>query len=436
MFLLSFISPIGLQGIAILPLWNGPIPIFRDYVSHSKVIPSFTLINILAVVCFMIVVLKAVFAVIKSQGCNSVRVSLGFFLLFGVLFFLLMLGILNSIDSNANRLDGYIMAVKEFVYILIGLRFGYLMYNMSYRKQPLLVIENILYQLSIICLISIFSLALLEPSFKAIRYGFPALLPSQEMQSIALISLALILDGKVKILKRKIIFMSLIIIPFVGAYKFTIMAYLSIIFLYLLLNFFKKLTAEIISYLVLIAFVMVIALPAIIVIMVNTADVAISTRYFQMLNSMIYIYSQGFHKLIFGIGWGQPYDISIPFVYNDQGAWSPEEYESDTKWSIQILPFSLIRSVGLLGFSILFLYMSVKIKRCAYKIIGSKCWYSSLGLLPFVFAAFFVLPDILPETAITASMMLCFFICLSDCKLEMEDKCDDYKKENEILNKA
>lgn len=428
MALLSFISPIGLQGIAILPLWDGPIPIFRDYISHVKIIPSFSLVNILAVVCLMVILFKSVLAIIQNKSNDRLRVSKEYLVLFFVLSSVLMLGILNSVDNSAIRLDGHTMAVKEFVYILIGLRFGFLIYKRADKNRPLLILENYLYQLSIVCLISIFSLALLDPSFKAVRYGFSALLPSQEMQSIALTSLALLLDNKVKILKRKLVFMALIVIPFIGMYKFTIMAYLSIFILYLLLRFFKKLTAKIISNFVLISFLIIIILPTIITILINTADVAISTRYFQMLNSMMYIYSQGGHKLIFGIGWGQPYDIYIPFIYNDQGAWSPEEYNSDIKWSIQILPYSLIRSVGLLGFSFLFIYMSVKVKKCAYKLICSKCWHSGLGLLPFVFATFFVLPDILPESAITASIMLCFFLGISNEGVEITNEYTRYKK--------
>lgn len=424
-FLLSwlFIFPIGLKGIALLPLWSEVAPLLRDYPSQYKVIPGFTSTNLLTLLSFVFVIYglfckfigKCLFGTNTLGHVNPC--SMWSFKNLSIIFFVLILlawGEIRAVQHGMQRVDSVFLSIKMFIYILLGGRLAFLLV-MKGQFHCVSLFGHVIVHLSKLSLLSVLSFMLLSPQYKAIRYGLPALLPSQGIQSICLCVFAILLSKKnhIDVVSRILCFI-FILIPFVGRYKFTIVAYIVLLLFYLFVSLFKRIGSKLISYGVVLSFLILFVLPGIIAFFLHDVDVAISTRYFQMLNSVIYLTNQGLPSIFFGIGWGQPYDIIVPFIFDDQGAWSQDEYSSDSvKWSIQIIPFSLVRSVGLFGCFTVLLFLLINLSRSSRFIINDGKLIGLVGFLPFVYAGFLSMPDVLPESIMFSSMIFAFVFALS-----------------------
>jgi hypothetical protein len=133
---------------------------------------------------------------------------------------------------------------------------------------------------------------------------------------------------------------------------------------------------------------------------------AIDTRNFQILNSMKTLYEGGPLSSLFGIGWRQWYFEYYEFPFIDQGAWTENELVAEgMKNSIQIIPYSLLRSVGVLGVlvALIFLWRS---HGPVYKRENRSNVCRNFYLTFFLTSEILTIPDTLPEVALFSSVMI------------------------------
>jgi hypothetical protein len=120
-------------------------------------------------------------------------------------------------------------------------------------------------------------------------------------------------------------------------------------------------------------------------------------------------------KVLFGLGWDVPYAKIYAFGPFDGGAWDSREVATGLARAVQIVPFSLLRSVGVVGL----ILMSIMGVLFVIRILGASLvkkrvlnWKINVGLI-LVFVTFFSVlfsgTDVLPESVSLVSGLTWLF---------------------------
>jgi len=394
-----FITPLGLFPVAVT-VTSRSGEVIRDLFWHFKIIIGMSINDIIILFYLFFIILYSANLLLKRS----------LFILTFLLALLYILGMLSTLNAPFEiDIKQLLNTTRTFLLIFIGL---FLSYRLSRLKNDDWLLKYFLF-LTSITILSIISMLLLEADAKGVRYWTHSIIQSQgAVPLFSMILLYLMFSNIFKHLnnvKKLFLFTLPFVIAIGGGVKGMMMVILLLLiakFLSLLENFKLLLLKSIKNK---INLIMIITLLPTTIIAVNYFFfniTAIDTRLFQVLNSMQTLYNQGISSMFFGIGWKQWYIEIIKFPFIDYGAWTPEEIATDgAKSAIQLLPYSLIRSVGLVGF-IIMIVIIVKIASSNKQSDITSIKLKKFFIFFFLGADLFAIPDILPEVALFDTIIL------------------------------
>ncbi|WP_270584492.1 hypothetical protein [Bacillus smithii] len=392
-------TPVGLFPVAILPIGDEN-KIIRNFFWHYK-ISGLTINDFLIIFCC--------FCLIVTLLNKNFRLDKWFVKYSFITLLIFIVGFISAIQAPMKvDVERFFIVLRYMLILILGSYTGYLIGI----KSELEIFYRYLKLLFSISIISIISMLLLDTSYRPPRYWTYAILQSQETQSTFLIVFALSLFGIIKG-NRRIFYLTISLIPAIFGYKY------SIIMVSIILAFFvfqkiisKKLFYAVESLTIIFIVYSLVIIPTIFVVWFTTHITqfdAIGTRYFQIINVIETIKNEGWKAIVFGIGWNQWYKIYYEFPYIDFGAWTIEQLENPNwKYSVQIIPYSLVRSVGIFGF-IVWINLVVKIGIKLYKNLLFSLKFNpllSLILVSIIIPTFLSFPDVLPESMMNSSILL------------------------------
>lgn len=379
-----FVFPIGLMPVGVLPLVDiHEIP--RNWYWHfklGKLAVGDLLLLLFALFCFLDLVWRGHSSKFLFASC--------FFVIFT--FFLGVFSAFHA-DGNIDYIN-LLNAARSFLIVLLFLYAGYIA-----GEKSIGLLSGCLWFTFINSLIS---MSLLDSSYRAIRYFVPAMLQSQQFVSAIPF---LLLYFWVKRHESPMSFRhyrlwgSAAILLFFMGYK----AFYFLLVLFALIYIISKTPLMLNKgWAVTLLFLIVLLQPLLIYVnFIFGGFSAINTRAFQVINAMKTLQVQGLESMLFGIGWGQWYTVYFDFPTIDQGAWTEQQlFDKSRKYSIQLLPFSLIRSIGFGGFAAVFILAILYVwKISGIRMPNTNYKYIVYGMIFLNVSTFFSLPDVLPETA-------------------------------------
>ncbi|AEM47328.1 hypothetical protein Acife_1169 [Acidithiobacillus ferrivorans SS3] len=310
-------------------------------------------------------------------------------------------------------IDNYLNPARVFILILSGYFTGLKFTSYAHLR----VIKSYFILLIKLLLIWFVVFLLLSNSYKAIRYGMPALLINQSWQTVAFANIGInfILSGT---RRQKSVALLVGLIPVIGFYKDAILSYL------LFLLFFVKskvgtrqFSLKFFRFLPLVMFLLT---PVIIYfgshIIINNAIV---TRWFQIYNSVATLFRGGVATLLFGIGFGQWYHIYYQFPFIDYGAWGMKQIMvQNWKFSIQSPFFSLLRSVGIVGVSAWLFILALIAEKIIY--FGDIRNKRAFAIFVFIYLGYQMgsFPALLPSNAMLIGFIIGFFYSANQRNLQ------------------
>jgi hypothetical protein len=388
MLVLFFAFPLGLMPICVLPKVE-LLDIPRNWFWHFKfgfVAFADLLIIFLNIICFVKLFLRL--------RCNKYIVAYSTFIIL-----IFAQGVFSAFYINQDvDFKNIFNALRSFMILISFLYFGYL----SVRTDGYKVLQLISSCLFTTFIISFFSTILLKAEFRALRYGISAMLQSQ--QYVNLVPFLFIIFGVWRKESTENLWhfrlwgIAGIAMLFMG-YK----GFYLIIVLFILFYLFAKILFQVLkNYWGVMVFVIIMLMQPLMLFINYTymGISAIDTRAFQVLNSMKTLQDSGIMATLFGIGWGQWYTLFFDFPTIDHGAWTVEQLSDDSRrFSIQIIPFSLIRSIGLVGFSSFFIAISLYVWKMCKMVRNNKSYmYIVFGMIIINLSTLLAIPDVLPES--------------------------------------
>ena len=270
------------------------------------------------------------------------------------------------------------------------------------------------------------SMMMLSEEFRNDRYWISAILQSQIANDVA-ISLLLIPIASGGAIRARTLALVTALICTLGGYKVNFFFLPALAGIYLAGNMMKgsKADAHKSYSLVIFAFGAMLAVGLIVPFVVTfyladngLEDDAIGTRYYQVLNVMETLYKSGPFALCFGIGWNQWYAVVEKFPFLDLGAWTQDQIENPfAKFSVQLVPFSLIRSTGFIGLASMF----VMLVRCGSQAVWNVIEFRGdlvriFCLMVFHSLQLLCVPSLLPEGAFLNALVVAALCCVSGRK--------------------
>lgn len=393
------ITPIGLIPVAIINTDRSNV--FRLVFWEFK-IGGLSINDILIISLFFVLFLHFLLRYNQKVDINFYKIIYAFIISF-------FIGCVSSLLSPKGvDFERFLIVGRYFLLILIAL-FSTLLVNTQnsniwLKKYILLLLK--------ISILSILSLAILSTDYRPNRYWTYAWLQSQESQSIFILIFAYGLFIVRNSLK-KILLIMLGLFPALVGYKYSIYIIILCLVLNLIMYLLKKpLYEKIIKNSIRYGPILLILFPIIIIqyFVINYSDMgSLSTRYYQFINVWANLKEEGFLSLIFGIGWNQWYYIYYPFPFLDLGAWTDDQiYSANWKYSVQILPFSLIRSIGILGLFVWLYGVITTLKLFYNKYLNNDKRYISFYfvILVFYIQTYLYFPDVLPEGILNISIIV------------------------------
>lgn len=396
-----FVFPIGLIPVGVLASVDR-LSVPRNWFWHAKVMLGMSTGDFLLL---LVLVMAGIHAILHRHKKNVAWSFLGLILILFAIGVFALLGSEGEID-----LKNLFSATRTFIFIAAFFYLG------SSRKNA----ESIMLGTSTVLLITFFisfcSMNLLDPYYRAIRYWVPAMLQSQQFVSaIPFFAIYFAARGDKPIHARA--WISCCVLMLFMAYK-AYYLFLIVLLFYALL--FGRNRQQQPGWWLFCTFAFLLLQPIIVLANIFLSAFiggipAIDTRAFQVLNLYLTFQDKGFLAWVMGIGWGQWYQIFIPFPAVDEGAWTVDQlFDDERKFSIQLMPFSLFRSVGIAGFLLTVFLVYKYIKDLQFVIRGYPR-HKSLLMLIVIFtniSIFFSIPDVLPETAAFSALMLSLMLVL------------------------
>jgi len=399
--LLLFIFPSGLVPVGVLSLVElTDIP--RNWYFHLKIGPlgiADIVTMFFSVICF--------FDLSRSGRINR-------FILMTLLFILVIFfaGNLSAmIFAVSVDYQNLLNVARTFLVIILFFYAGYAVIK-RFGEDAINVLSSCLWATFIISLVS---MTVLNPSSRAIRYFVPAMLQSQQFVSV-IPFLALYFYAKrhenMVCKKHWLLWAAAMFMMFFMGYKafYFLLILFAATYVVSKLRITSKTTGAILFMVALL-----ISQPILLYLnFIFGGFSAVDTRTFQVINSMKTLQDRGLMSMLFGIGWGQWYTVYFEFPTIDYGAWGANQLASDdAKYSIQIAPFSLIRSIGVLGFAAVLGAAMVYIRRLANtRISKGDDKFLLCGMVAINVSAFFTLPDVLQETAAFAAFFCAAMVAM------------------------
>lgn len=399
--LLLFIFPSGLVPVGVLSIVElTDIP--RNWYLHLKIGP----LGIADIVTLIFSGI-CVFHVSHNGKVNRfILMSLNF------IFLTFFLGIISAIFLAINvDYQNLLNVSRTFLLIVLFMYAGYVVVK-KFGQHGIEILSSCLWGTFIMSMVS---MVLLDPAARAIRYFVPAMLQSQQFVSV-IPFLALYFYVKRKEsptcrLHSRLWCIATVMMFFMG-YKAFYFLLLLFIGLYVIskLRIMSKTTSAILFMLFLLIFQPVLLYLNFIL----GGFSAVDTRAFQVINSMATLENRGLMSILFGIGWGQWYTVYFEFPTIDYGAWGANQLASDdAKYSIQIAPFSLIRSIGIVGFSAVLAAAIIYIRKLgSIRIAKGDDKFLLCGMVAVNVSTVFTLPDVLLETAAFAAFFCAAMIAI------------------------
>ncbi|KGT37736.1 hypothetical protein P421_13745 [Heyndrickxia coagulans P38] len=391
-----FITPIGLIPVSIFGNIN-EFSVFRNIFWHYKIMKIS--INDIIIMLFLII------TIIRLLSISSKKISSSFVKSFLLLFSVFLIGMMSTIFAPAGiDYQNIFIVIRYFILVFIAY-----FINLFNKNNGNNWIKDYMGLMLILSILSLISMSLLSVDYRPQRYWTHSFLQSQESQTVFLTVLCYGLFGLNGLKRGLLVFIGLI--PAMTGYKFSIFVSSFILLLYFLSNFNQKkyfyLICKLLIKLCPIVF-LIIPFLAIKYYVINISNMgSFSTRYYQVINMMVTLKNNGILSSLFGIGWNQWYKIYYSFPFLDLGAWTDEQiYNMDWKYSIQIFPFSLIRSVGFIG-TALWVFCTLKIVRESVKNFQQTNNMAFLLLFSIIFIqTYFSFPDVLPESIFNITLIM------------------------------
>lgn len=386
--LLLFIFPSGLMPVGILPRVD-PNFIPRNWYFHLKVGP-FGIADIATILFSSI----CIFNFMRTWRMNR-------FLLMALMFFTVIFlagnisAIFLSIDIDYQNL---LNSARTFLIIILFFYAGYIVMK-SVGEHGIEIMSSCLW---VTFILSFVSMILLDSDARAVRYFVPAMLQSQQFVSIVPF---LTLYFFIKRNEKEVFYRhfrlwgtAAVMMLFMGYKAFYILILVFIVgYIVSKLRITSKGTSAILLMLFLI-----ISQPFFLYLnFIFEGFNAVDTRAFQVVNSMATLQERGLMSLLFGIGWSQWYTVYFDFPTIDYGAWGANQLASDdAKYSIQLAPFSMIRSIGIVGFFAVMAASIIYIRKISkIKMSLKNDGFILCGIVAINLVGLFSVPDILVEAA-------------------------------------
>jgi len=388
LLVLFFVFPLGLMPVGVRSLVD-LLDIPRNWFWHFKV-TGVALADLLLILFFIMGFSK----LFLKLRCNKYIFA---YCLFAILIF--FQGVFSAFYFNQDvDVKNILNALRSFLIIIYFLYFGYLSISTNGYK----IFKLLSSCLFVTFIISFFSMIMLKAEFRATRYWIPAMLQSQ--QYVSVIPFLFIIFGVSRkesgenLWHFRMWSIAAIAMLFMG-YK----AFYLLIVLFIIFYLFSKLLLKVMRKswgIVLFIFIILLQPLMLFINYTYMGIAAIDTRAFQVLNSMKTLQNSGIMATLFGIGWGQWYTLYFDFPTIDHGAWTVEQLlDESRKFSIQLVPFSLVRSIGLVGFILVFLAIALYIWKISKAIKSNKCYsYIIFVTILINLSTFIAIPDVLPES--------------------------------------
>lgn len=385
-------TPAGLSPVSILGPYDD-LSIWLNFFWHFKIY-GLSFNDVISVLVFLIS-----FFVVKGKITKDSRLLLLLMVfVWGIGTFSLLL------SPRGIYIDNYLNSARVFILILSGFFTGLTFTSYVHLH----VIKSYLILLIKLLFIWLVVFLLLSNSYKAIRYGVPALLMNQSWQAVVFITIGInfILSGT---RRQKSVALLVGLIPVVGFYKEAILSYL----LFLLFFVKNKVNTRLVSlnFFLFLPLALLLLTPAIIYfgshVIINDAIV---TRWFQISNSVVTLFRGGVATLLFGIGFGQWYHIYYQFPFIDYGAWGMNQIMvQNWKFSIQSPFFSLLRSAGIVGISAWLFILALIAKKIVY--FGDIRNKRAFAIFIFMYLGYQMgsFPALLPSDAMFIGFIIGFF---------------------------
>ena len=118
-------------------------------------------------------------------------------------------------------------------------------------------------------------------------------------------------------------------------------------------------------------------------------------------NSFYYMTNGDYARLLFGIGWQQPYMIQFDFPFFDHGAWSKDDLEYPyLRSNIQVPLFCVFRDTGLIGLSIVTILPFLLAKSVV------RGWESVFSTIPVTYIAYWSLSSLFTFASTSPELLL------------------------------
>lgn len=389
-FLLTilFIFPLGLMPVGILPLVD-LLTIPRNWFWHYKIIFGLAFGDALTIILFLFAVLNFV---LQKNIKKQILIA------FICVIFIYFHGIFSAyFIASAVDFKNLQNATRSFLILVSFLCLGFSCAD----RQGLKLVDIVSNCLFVTLAISTISMLLLNSDFRAVRYWTSAILQSQQYVSVIPFLSIYFYVKRQEPGKNQRHFRSWILAG-VGLLFFGYKAFYIIIIALIIFHLFSKQILNLGRFWGMTMFLLVILTQPLLLYFnfYFGGDGAIDTRLFQVLNSMKTLEESGLSAMLFGIGWGQWYALYFDFTSVDQGAWTLEQlFDDSRKHSIQLIPFSLVRSVGIVGLISALIVISLYLRKlCKKNTYIPKFEYLVFGMVLINLTTFLAIPDVLPES--------------------------------------
>lgn len=394
-----FVAPIGLFPVG-LSWVSERDSVFRDFFWHWKIPGGMSFCDVLILGAFCVVMVASRRDLFRKRFLAISIFPLAVFLL----------GCLSLVNAPL-PIDFKLALNSTRTFMLVGIGAA-LAYRLTQRAGEGWIQPYLLFLVKVNAL-SMASMLLLEYDAKAVRYWASSVVQSQGATTVAIIVTTYLLYSQLfanlRPRMRWALYGFVLLIAIGGAVKGLIFALMLLLAGRVAIGIpYVRGAASILFRSRVFLFAVILLMPSAII-LVNQVVFgigAIDTRSFQIVNSTQTLYEGGPLSSLFGIGWRQWYVEYYEFPFIDQGAWTADELVAEgMKNSIQIIPYSLLRSVGVLGLlvALIFLWRS---HGHVFKRENRFNVCRDFYLTYFLASEILTVPDTLPEVALFSSMMI------------------------------